>query len=222
MSELLSTPEAGRILGITPEALQYHIKRGTIHAIRVGHCYRLTRDEVLRYGQWRAGHSAYQGRRPRPLADRFWEKVDQSSGPDACWLWKHGRDHDGYGDFQTHNNPAHRSSGAHRVAWELTHGPIPAGLQVCHHCDVRACCNPAHLFLGTMQDNTADKVAKGRHVGHGYKLTADQVRVIRACCLAGEAYSTLAGEFGVTATMIRSIAKGRVWAHLIPASEALR
>lgn len=51
---------------------------------------------------------------------------------------------------------------AHRVAWMITNGPIPDGLCVLHRCDNPPCVNPAHLFLGTVQDNNADRDAKGR------------------------------------------------------------
>lgn len=219
MSELLSTPEAGRILGITPEALQYQIKRGIIRATRVGRRYRLTLAEVQRYDRFRHRPGARNGRPARALADRFWEKVDHTSGPDACWLWKNGRDADGYGDFQTNHNPNHRSSGAHRVAWELTYGPIPAGLQICHRCDVPACCNPTHLFLGTSQENTADKVTKGRmphgEQNHAAKLTAPQVLTIRARYAAGARVNALAREYGVSGPAIGAIVQGKTWRHLL-------
>ena len=58
---------------------------------------------------------------------------------------------------------------AHRLAWTLVHGPIPRGMWVLHHCDVRNCINVDHLFLGTSQDNIDDKMQKGRWRGNGFK-----------------------------------------------------
>jgi hypothetical protein len=52
---------------------------------------------------------------------------------------------------------------AHRAAWEVTFGPIPDGLFVCHSCDTPACVRPDHLFLGTLADNNLDMVGKMRH-----------------------------------------------------------
>ena len=93
---------------------------------------------------------------------RFWTHVDQSNGPDACWPWTAYRDRGGYGRMGIGGQPS-RLALSHRVAWEIAHGPIPAGLIVCHHCDNPSCCNPAHLFLGGQRDNMRDSAAKGRH-----------------------------------------------------------
>jgi hypothetical protein len=78
----------------------------------------------------------------------------------GCFLWE-GRVHpNGYGWYGGGRRGARLL--VHRIAWEETNGPIPGGMLVCHHCDVRLCCNPAHLFLGTAKDNTRDMIAKGR------------------------------------------------------------
>lgn len=50
----------------------------------------------------------------------------------------------------------------HRVMWELTHGPIPDGLNVLHRCDNRPCCFGGHLYLGTQQQNVRDMFERGR------------------------------------------------------------
>lgn len=94
--------------------------------------------------------------------ERFWNKVDKSGGPDACWLWTLGKV-SGYGSFKVKR----KYLLAHRVAWTLTNGKIPHdgsyhGICVLHRCDVRTCCNPNHLFLGTAADNNTDKKNKGR------------------------------------------------------------
>lgn len=105
--------------------------------------------------------------KPIPLAERFWDLVDQESGPvhsehGRCWIWtgakatKAGR--------QTYGNVVvtpGKWTKAHRAAWELTHGPTD-GLFVLHRCDTPLCVNPAHLFLGTHADNMQDMLAKGR------------------------------------------------------------
>lgn len=86
---------------------------------------------------------------------RFWAKVDRSG---ECWVWTGYRDAGGYGRFRFKGAPKR----AHRVLWLLTNGAIPDGLHVLHSCDNPPCVNPAHLRLGTNNDNRADMVSKGR------------------------------------------------------------
>jgi hypothetical protein len=88
------------------------------------------------------------------VAARFWSKVDKSGD---CWLFKTVGT-DGYAKFWHKGTSTHAS----RTAYELTYGPIPDGMVVCHHCDNPRCVRPEHLFLGTPKDNTQDMIRKGR------------------------------------------------------------
>lgn len=111
-----------------------------------------------------------------------------------------------------------RQQPVHRVAWMIAHGPIEAGLWVCHHCDVPRCVNVRHLFLGTVGDNNADRDRKGRQVAqagelNGWaKLTAEQVVAIRERYAQGNtSQKVLGAEFGVTQSCIGRLVVGTTY-----------
>ncbi len=91
--------------------------------------------------------------------ERFYEKVSKTPTERGCLEWLAFRNAGGYGMFRVGG----RTVFAHRVAWEIVNGPIPAGLVIRHFvCDNPRCCNVAHLLLGTHADNTQDMMSKGR------------------------------------------------------------
>lgn len=93
-------------------------------------------------------------------SERFWKKVRKSKG---CWTWTGSKSRHGYGQLRTGRGKG-RLELAPRISWRLANGPIPDGLCVLHKCDNPPCVRPSHLKLGTMADNSADMVRKGRHV----------------------------------------------------------
>lgn len=139
------------------------------------------------------------------LDDLFKAKtwLDTDSG---CWIWYNAKI---YGSV----NWGLKNWQTHVLSYTHSRGPVPKGLFVCHHCDVKSCCNPNHLFLGTAFDNMQDcskkgridKVKKLRGPKHGNAIfTAKQVRVIRA----DKRYGTvIAREYGCNNSSIYDIKK---------------
>ena len=149
-----------------------------------------------------------RGPKERPLAERFWPKVDKR-GPRECWEWRAAKDRRGYGRIGVKSQ--HKTLFATRVSWELTYGPIPEGLCVCHTCDNPGCVNPRHLWLGTQADNLLDMKLKGRGKPYGAKLDAEKVAEIRLAVAGGINRRWLAEKYGVTRGTIDHIARGRTW-----------
>lgn len=152
-------------------------------------------------------------RRKPTVFDRFDDYVDRSGGPNACWPWLAGRAC-GYGVVQV----AGKQQKTHRLAFEKHHGPIPAGMFVCHSCDNPPCVNPAHLFLGSPKDNIEDMMQKGRqargHRTNTAKLRAEQVLEIRRRYEGGELQQVLADEFGISNQLVSAIVLRQVWKHV--------
>jgi hypothetical protein len=140
---------------------------------------------------------------------RLQEYVVTSSG---CWKWQGGTIAQGYGVIY----PFDKAVRVHRLAYEVAHGHPPKGM-VCHHCDNPLCINPAHLYDGTGQTNSDDKVRRGRqaHVSgerNGRsKLTASQVREIRRLSADGVSRAALGRRFGVVPSAISMIVHRQHW-----------
>jgi len=156
---------------------------------------------------------AKTGVKPRPISERFWNRV-KIGKKDECWQWL-GCLNNGYGRV---NIGDHQVDYAHRVAYELYYGKIPAELFVLHKCDNRVCVNPHHLFVGTHQDNVDDMVSKRRHA-HGARarhavLDETKVRKILERYARGAKITDLSIKFSVSWTTIYHIVRRETWAHV--------
>lgn len=123
---------------------------------------------------------------------------------------------------------------AHRYSYEIHYGPIPKGLGVLHHCDIRDCTRPECLWVGTNGDNNTDRSMKGRSAlgersgrythpektprgaNHGNaKLDDDKVRAIRVYLKQGMEQRDIAAIFGISQTAVWMIRSGRYWKHVV-------
>jgi hypothetical protein len=147
---------------------------------------------------------------------RFWSKIDVR-GPEECWPWKATVNRSGHGRFFLNG----KLESAHRVAFFIHHGKLPASCS-CHHCDNPPCCNFKHLFDGTKSENAIDSVKKGRwHRFHkdinigtkngSNKLSEDQVLAIFN---DPRSQKKIAASYFVCAGSVQQIKEGKKWAWL--------
>ena len=155
---------------------------------------------------------AQRTRTVKSYEDRFWSRVDIRE-PDECWPWTRGTSM-GYGMMRV-GGAKHRT---HRLAYFYEHGSWPK--LACHHCDNPLCCNPRHIYNGTHSTNIHDRVdrhpqswLRGERAA-GSRLTAVQVREIRARRSAGETIQSIAVDFGISSTHVSRIARRLFWRHI--------
>jgi Autographiviridae endonuclease len=152
------------------------------------------------------------------LALNVRERFDAKYEPEpisGCWLWTAAMFNDGYGAFRLG-----KEQRAHRVAYVLANGPIPAGMSVLHRCDTPLCVRPDHLFIGTQADNIRDRDAKGHRASTSgensgnAKLTNAQAREIKR--RAGQTSQRgLAREFGIAESTVSNIVTGKRWSSTL-------
>ena len=141
---------------------------------------------------------------------RFMSNVAFGENGD-CWLYTGAISTNGYGDVRYRS---YRAS-SHRIAWELENGPIPEDVQVLHTCDVKRCCNTAHMYLGTRVNNAQDALTRGQLLTgeriSWAKLTEQQVRDMRALEPGSYTKSHLAHKYGVSKHAIGLVFSGKNW-----------
>ena len=145
---------------------------------------------------------------------RFVSKLSGMDQPSGCWEWTASRRPKGYGQFRVNR----QTPLAHRVAWCLFRGPILNSLCVLHRCDNPPCCNPSHLFLGTVAMNNADMKAKGRRCdGERHpttKLKADEVLEIRRRRAQGETHTSISKDYPISRQQVSKILARKRWEHI--------
>lgn len=147
--------------------------------------------------------------------DDVFKHIDMKA-PDQCWPWlgpSGGRARDPRPYFTCEG----RKWIAYRLVYELVHGVTLEPKQLLlHSCDMGAmpptgvgCCNPAHLSIGTTQDNSDDMTSRQRH-----GLPHSVVKAIKTLIERGRTQQDIADLYGVSRELISAIANNRVYSHV--------
>jgi hypothetical protein len=131
------------------------------------------------------------------------------------WIWTGGSSIGPYGHrYGRISRPCadKRFGAAHRISWEIAHGPIPDGKIVRHLCGETLCVNPAHLAIGSHKDNADDRERDGKTMKHEKhwkaRLSWEDVRNIRS---VGYAVPWLAEKYGVSRSTIYAVLSHQNW-----------
>lgn len=134
----------------------------------------------------------------------------------SCVIWP-GALSSGYGEIKVHGQRIK----AHRYIYQSIYGPIPVGLQINHHCDVRACINPAHLELGTQSQNIMAAVRRGRWIQAGQSLPGEKnprakISAVVALKIRNSTWSLskLGKIYGLSKSQISRIKRRESWKHI--------
>ena len=152
--------------------------------------------------------------------ENFWRHVDRSPGEGECWPWTGYLTNKGYGRLLRRVDGKPKRFFAHVVAFGLSHGYVPVGRFILHRCNNPPCCNPAHLYPGTIKENHDDMDRAGRRVDNSgerngqHRLTERDVVEIKRLISMRVSRRSIASRFGVSQNTIDLIAWGRRWRHV--------
>ncbi len=135
---------------------------------------------------------------------------------EGCWGWTGTTDStQGYSRIRNKR----KNISAHRISWIIHRGEIPEGKQINHHCDNRRCTNPYHLYLGTQQENDADRMKRNRQAkgsrNAAAKLNEQQVLEIKKNLKQGFSYKEIQEIYHISNATVSNISTEKNWKHVI-------